>query len=87
MARNKKAESVIETAGIEPEIEDIPDAPLVAESEAAPDPVESYKEFSAVKEKSQAERDLSILLQAQEIRQDSERFKAAKAIAGGLHIG
>lgn len=35
----------------------------------------------------QAEIDLDVLAEAQTIRQDARRFRAAKAIAGNIHIG
>ena len=81
MARRNKAveelEEAVEQAGIEPEIEDIKEA----ETAVIEVPV------TIERRKTQAEIDLSILLQAQEIRQDAERFKAARAIAGAHNIG
>lgn len=76
MSRKK---DVMEVPATEPAVELI-DSPLVDELSVEPKP------DSVSTEELPAKRDLEILIQAAEIRRDSRRFTAARAIAGSAVI-
>lgn len=75
-AAAKVQESTVESSG-----------PVIEESGVEVQPVEApAKGFPIEKPKSQAELDLAILIQAQKIRVNADRFMAVKAIAGAAKI-
>lgn len=60
--------------------------PLVTEEPATEEPKQEAEANGEAPQLSRAERDLAVLIEAAEIRQDSRRFMAARAIAGSATI-
>ena len=78
----------VEEAVVEPAVEAaaIEESPLVVDEEPLETVTIETAPANGEQFKSQAERDLAILIAATEIKQDSERFRAARAIAGSAVI-